>query len=120
MFAYYKLFIFLETKAKHIFIIILYFLDKKFKHLFVFILLFEQIINIICSSKIIIRHILLKKGNRLRSFYSFSANSRLEITSKKPIFTENIYCTRYSATTAKIKKFGFVDDIIKNRDTYAR
>jgi hypothetical protein len=41
MFAYYKLFIFLETKAKHIFVIILYFLDKKFKHLFVFILLFE-------------------------------------------------------------------------------
>jgi|GEM_PF-1289505 hypothetical protein len=96
MFAYYKLFIFLETKAKHIFVIILYFLDKKFKHLFVFILLFEIIINIICSSKIVIRHILLKKGNCLRSLYSFSANFRLEIISTADIYRKyllyEIFC----------------------------
>jgi len=71
MFAYYKLFIFLETKAKHIFVIILYFLDKKYKHLFVFILLFETIINIICDSKIVICHILLKKSTAYGHFTRF-------------------------------------------------
>ena len=61
-----------------------------------FYFVLEQIINIICSSKIIIRHILLKKDNRLRSFYSFSANFRLEITSTADIYRKyllyEIFC----------------------------
>ena len=51
------------------------------------------------------------------AFYSFSANSRLEITSKADIYRKyllyEIFCY------GKDKTFWFVDDIIKNRNTDA-